>query len=74
MYHSFNPNATIADEIDYLTAMLGVSPSTLATYRYRGTSPKFTKVGHRTVVYSRADVLAYIKARDAAKEWRAKTR
>lgn len=55
-------------------AMLGVSPSTLATYRYRGTSPKFTKVGHRTVVYSRADVLAYIKARDAAKEWRAKTR
>jgi len=55
-------------------ALLGVSPSTLATYRYRGTSPKFTKVGHRTVVYSRADVLAYIKARDAAKEWRAKTR
>lgn len=55
-------------------AMLGVSPSTLATYRYRGTSPKYTRIGHRTVVYSRADVLAYIKARDAAKEWRAKTR
>jgi len=55
-------------------AMLGVSPSTLATYRYRGTSPKFTKIGHRTVVYSRADVLAFIKARDAAKSWREKTR
>lgn len=55
-------------------ALLGVSPSTLATYRYRGTSPKFTKIGYRTVVYSRRDVLAFIKARDAAKSWREKTR
>ncbi|MFV8275834.1 helix-turn-helix transcriptional regulator [Mycobacteroides abscessus] len=54
--------------------MLGVSPSTLATYRYRGTSPKYTKVGYRTVVYSRRDVERYIKARDAAKNWREKTR
>ena len=55
-------------------ALLGVSPSTLATYRYRGTSPKFTRIGHRTVVYSRRDVERFIKARDAAKNWRDKTR
>lgn len=55
-------------------ALLGVSPSTLATYRYRGTSPKYTKVGYRTVVYKRRDVEKFIKARDAAKAWRDKTR
>lgn len=54
--------------------MLGVSPSTLATYRYRGTSPRYTRIGHRTVVYSRRDVERFIKARDAAKNWRDKTR
>ncbi|SLC41748.1 helix-turn-helix transcriptional regulator [Mycobacteroides abscessus] len=54
--------------------LLGISPSTLATYRYRGTSPKYTKTGYRTVVYSRRDVERFIKARDAARRWREKTR
>ncbi|MBP2452513.1 helix-turn-helix transcriptional regulator [Mycolicibacterium lutetiense] len=55
-------------------ALLGISPSTLATYRYRGTSPRFTRTGHRTVVYKRADVAAFIKLRDDARNWRDKTR
>ncbi|SLH66719.1 Uncharacterised protein [Mycobacteroides abscessus subsp. abscessus] len=43
-------------------ALLGITPATLAARRHRGTSPRFTRTGHRTVVYRREDVEAFIAA------------
>ena len=41
---------------------LGTTTANLAQMRYRGTGPKFVKLGHRAVRYSWADVLAWIEA------------
>lgn len=41
-------------------ALLGITPATLAARRHRGTSPKFTRKGHRTIVYRREDVEEFI--------------
>lgn len=43
--------------------LLGITTSTLAAWRHRGTSPTYTKVGHRTVTYKRADVDAFMAHR-----------
>lgn len=42
---------------------LGISPSTLAKMRLRGTGPVYLKIGARVVVYDRADLDRYVAAR-----------
>lgn len=44
--------------------LLGITPETLAAWRHRGKSPKYTRTGHRTVTYDRADVEAFIAERE----------
>lgn len=44
-------------------AALGVAFHTLASYRQRGTGPAFTRVGYRTITYSRADIDEWLAAR-----------
>ena len=41
---------------------LGTTPQNLAQMRYRGTGPKFIKLGHRAIRYSWADVFAWLEA------------
>lgn len=43
--------------------LLGITTGTLAAWRHRGTSPTYTKVGHRTVVYRRKDVEEFLAHR-----------
>lgn len=43
-----------------VAALLGITPATLAARRHRGTSPRFTRTGHRTIVYRRADVEEFL--------------
>lgn len=45
-----------------VAALLGITPATLAARRHRGTSPQFTRKGHRTIVYRREDVERFIAA------------
>lgn len=44
--------------------LLGIAPETLAAWRHRGKSPRFTRTGHRTVTYDRADIEAFIAERE----------
>lgn len=44
--------------------LLGITPETLAAWRHRGKSPRFTRTGHRTVTYTREDVEAFIAERE----------
>ena len=53
--------------IETLTAkqvaeILHTSEAGLAQMRYRGSGPKFVKAGPRKVIYTMADVKAYIEA------------
>ncbi len=41
---------------------LGTSEAGLAQMRYRGTGPKFVRVGKRRVIYRWSDVRAYLDA------------
>lgn len=41
---------------------LGTTTANLAQMRYRGTGPKFVKLGHRAVRYSWENVHAWIEA------------
>ena len=41
---------------------LGTTTGNLAQMRYRGTGPKFIKLGHRAIRYSWVDVFAWIEA------------
>lgn len=41
---------------------LGTTPQNLAQHRYRGTGPKFIKLGHRAIRYRWSDVEAWIEA------------
>ena len=45
-----------------VAAYLHTTESGLAQMRYRGTGPKFVKVGPRKVIYRWADVQAYLDA------------
>ena len=45
-----------------VAAALGTSQAGLAQMRYRGTGPKYIKVGHRRVIYRWSDVRAYLDA------------
>jgi hypothetical protein len=40
----------------------GVTKSLLAQLRFRGTGPKFLKPTPKTVIYRRADVIAWLEA------------
>lgn len=42
--------------------LLGTTPQNLAQMRYRGTGPKFIKLGHRAVRYRWSDVEAWLEA------------
>ncbi|EIC62293.1 helix-turn-helix transcriptional regulator [Mycobacteroides abscessus] len=44
--------------------LLGITPETLAAWRHRGKSPRFTRTGHRTVTYAREDVENFIAERE----------
>lgn len=44
-----------------VAAALGTTPAGLAQMRYRGTGPKFCKVGERRVMYRWSDVLEYLE-------------
>ncbi|CPW94819.1 helix-turn-helix transcriptional regulator [Mycobacteroides abscessus] len=46
--------------------LLGITPETLAAWRHRGKSPKYTRTGHRTVTYDRADIEAFISEREGS--------
>ncbi len=41
---------------------LRISEGALAQHRYRGTGPKFIKLGRRRVIYRWSDIYAYIDA------------
>lgn len=41
---------------------VGLTPSALSQMRFKGTGPKFRKLGPKTVRYSAADVQAWIDA------------
>lgn len=43
--------------------LLGISTGTLAAWRHRGTSPTYTRTGHRTVRYKKSDVEKFIAER-----------
>ncbi len=45
-----------------VAAALGTTEAGLAQMRYRGTGPKFIKVGARRVMYRWSDVRAYLDA------------
>lgn len=45
-----------------VAAVLHTTEAGLAQMRYRGTGPKFCRVGSRKVVYRWSDVLAYLEA------------
>lgn len=45
-----------------VSAMLGLSPITLANWRCTGQGPRWVKLGLRAVRYRRADVLDFIQA------------
>lgn len=45
-----------------IAAYLHTSEAGLAQMRYRGTGPKFIKVGPRKVIYRWSDVYAYLDA------------
>ncbi len=45
-----------------VAAALGTTEAGLAQMRYRGTGPKFSKVGRRRVIYRWSDVRAYLDA------------
>jgi predicted DNA-binding transcriptional regulator AlpA len=45
-----------------VAAILHTSEAGLAQMRYRGIGPKFVKVGPRKVIYTIADVEAYLAA------------
>lgn len=42
--------------------VLGTTEAGLAQMRYRGTGPKFVKVGRRRVIYRWSDVAAFLEA------------
>lgn len=58
--------STLTDTLTSAEAaeLLGISANTLAAWRHRGTSPRYTKTGYRTVTYKRADVEKFIAARE----------
>lgn len=41
---------------------LDTTPANLAQWRYKGTGPKFVKLGHRAIRYRWEDVNAWIEA------------
>lgn len=41
---------------------MGTTPGNLAQMRYRGTGPKFIKLGHRAIRYRWSDVEAWLEA------------
>jgi predicted DNA-binding transcriptional regulator AlpA len=45
-----------------IAELLGTTPQNLAQMRYRGTGPKFIKLGHRAIRYRWSDVEAWIEA------------
>ncbi len=45
-----------------VAAALGTSEAGLAQMRYRGTGPRFIKIGHRRVMYRWSDVAAFLDA------------
>lgn len=45
-----------------IAELLGTTPQNLAQMRYRGTGPRFIKLGHRAVRYRWSDVEAWIEA------------
>lgn len=45
-----------------VAAVLHTTEAGLAQMRYRGTGPRFCKIGPRKVVYRWSDVLAYLDA------------
>lgn len=49
--------------VDETTAaqILGTTVSTLRHWRWRGTGPRFTKIGKRLVRYKQADLLAFVE-------------
>ncbi len=42
--------------------MLGISMGNLAARRHRGTGPQYECIGHRTVIYRRADVERWLES------------
>lgn len=55
----------LIDEVE-LAVRLGVSRSTLQSWRYEGRGPRFIKLG-RLVRYRNADINAYLKAQTRGK-------
>jgi excisionase family DNA binding protein len=55
----------LIDEVE-LAVRLGVSRSTLQSWRYEGRGPRFIKLG-RLVRYRNADIDAYLKAQTRGK-------
>jgi len=49
-------------ESNVIADLLGTTPQNLAQLRYRGTGPKFIKLGHRAVRYRWSDVEAWIES------------
>jgi len=45
-----------------IAELLGTTPQNLAQMRYRGTGPKFIKLGHRAIRYRWTDVEAWLEA------------
>ncbi|MHA7287123.1 helix-turn-helix transcriptional regulator [Arthrobacter sp. MDT3-44] len=47
---------------DELARFLGTSTANLAQHRYRGTGPRFVKMGGRAVRYRKSDVTQWLDA------------
>jgi predicted DNA-binding transcriptional regulator AlpA len=46
-----------------VAAMLGVTPTTMAIWRYRGKGPTWVQLANRMVRYRSADVEAFVRER-----------
>ena len=55
-----NPTGLMKPEA--VAEYLDTTTANLAQMRYRGTGPKFVKLGHRAIRYSWADVFAWVEA------------
>ncbi|WBL19199.1 helix-turn-helix transcriptional regulator [Citricoccus sp. NR2] len=47
---------------DVVAGYLGTTTANLSQWRYKGTGPKFIKLGHRAIRYRMEDVNAWIEA------------
>ncbi len=52
----------LVDQVE-AAELMGVSPSLLRDWRFKGAGPQYIRLGHRTVRYKRSDLERFIATR-----------